>query len=168
MKGMIFIDVEKCVSCKRCQFFCALAHTEAKNIIEALDDPTAESRIQIEEYAGFAVPLQCHHCEGAPCVIACPTGAIKRISMDVPVVVDNDLCVGCQTCTIVCPFGVPRLDRYQGKKMIKCDMCIDRLNQGEEPACVAACHTGALTFRYFDEISLDIKKRKYERLRLID
>ena len=52
--------------------------------------------------------------------------------------------------------------------MIKCDMCIDRLNQGEEPACVAACHTGALTFRYFDEISLDIKKRKYERLRLID
>ncbi len=168
MKGMIFIDVEKCVSCKRCKIFCAAAHTKSKNILKLIDDPTVEPRIKIEKYTGFAVPLQCHHCEGAPCVVACPTGAIKRESMDAPVVVDNNLCVGCQTCVIACPYGVPRLDRYQGKKIIKCDLCIDGLEHGKQPACVYACHTGALTFKTFDEILQGVQKRTTARLRLVE
>jgi len=45
----------------------------------------------------------------------------------------------------VCPFGIIQISR-DGKAMVKCDLCIERTEVGEDPACVAACPTGALEF----------------------
>jgi hypothetical protein len=44
-----------------------------------------------------------------------------------------------------CPFGVPKMDT-ETEKAFRCDMCLSRIENGLEPACVKACATGALQF----------------------
>jgi Fe-S-cluster-containing dehydrogenase component len=61
------------------------------------------------------------------------------------VISDPEICIGCQTCAVACPFGIPQLNPGQGK-IAKCDGCADRVEQGLSPACVLACPTGALRF----------------------
>jgi len=109
------------------------------------------------------VPLQCRHCEDAPCVAVCPTGALHREDEEGPVLIDSELCVGCKMCVVVCPFGVITMSR--DKAIIKCDLCIDRLEQGQEPACVAACPTGALRLEEAAEVAHDARQRLLESIR---
>ena len=66
------------------------------------------------------------------------------------VVVNIDKCIGCGSCVMVCPFGILRLSENTGK-VVKCDMCIDRIEKGEEPICVAQCPKGAIMFGEIDE-----------------
>ena len=82
------------------------------------------------------------HCEDAPCLMACPTGAIAREAGTRVVKVNAELCIGCHSCSIACPFGVPRFGK--DGTMQKCDLCSVRLENGLEPACVRVCPTKAL------------------------
>jgi ferredoxin len=77
-----------------------------------------------------------------------------------PVLLDRQKCNGCRMCELVCPFGVVEISR-DGKAMIKCDLCIERTRAGEEPACVAACPTGALRFVDVD-VDGDVRRRRRE------
>jgi Fe-S-cluster-containing dehydrogenase component len=61
------------------------------------------------------------------------------------VFVDENLCVGCKSCITACPWGAPQWNPEKGK-VVKCDFCIDRIDQGLEPACVAKCVTKCLHF----------------------
>src|SRR5512142_3057744 len=81
----------------------------------------------------------CKHCGNAPCLEACPTGAIFRTEFDT-VVVQQDVCNGCGYCVPACPFGVVEVDLLDGKAH-KCTLCYDRLKVGLEPACAKACPT---------------------------
>ncbi len=86
-----------------------------------------------------SLSVRCQHCDEAPCIQACLTGALARDPLSSLVTVDKERCIGCGTCLLVCPLGVMRLDTGQNK-MVKCDLC-----QGEEiPACVANCPNEAL------------------------
>jgi formate dehydrogenase iron-sulfur subunit len=86
------------------------------------------------------------HCEEPSCVSACLVGGITK-SPEGPVVYDPDKCIGCRYCMLACPFHVPR---YEWGKTVpfmrKCDMCVERLKRGQQPACVEACPNDVLRF----------------------
>ncbi|WP_448204888.1 4Fe-4S dicluster domain-containing protein [Azospirillum sp. sgz302134] len=86
----------------------------------------------------------CKHCHNAPCLEACPTGAIFRTEFDT-VVVQQDICNGCGYCVPACPFGVVDLSPDDGKAH-KCTLCYDRLKGGLEPACAKSCPTDSIRF----------------------
>jgi len=146
MTKIIVVDEKRCLGCRTCEIECALAHSEADGLIDAIHaDERPESRIHVEPLGEFGIPLQCRHCEDAPCMMVCPTEAIHRDEEQGPVLIDNERCIGCKFCVLVCPFGVISLSR-DGKAVIKCDLCIARTELGKEPACVAGCPTGAMQF----------------------
>ncbi|MCK4298015.1 MAG: hypothetical protein KAX80_00705, partial [Planctomycetes bacterium] len=61
---------------------------------------------------------------------------------------------------LACPFGLIRPDRKHA--VLKCDFCIERQEQGEEPACVVACPTGAIQVRALDEVVKEARRKTAE------
>ena len=87
----------------------------------------------------------CLHCEEPGCLYACPApGAIVQYENGI-VDINQDQCIGCQYCVTGCPFDVPRFDK-ETKKVYKCNMCVDRVEAGLEPACVKTCPTHAIAW----------------------
>jgi len=165
MAKAITVDINKCLACKACEIACALAHSRSGVLEEAISEhPTPRSRVAVEAAGEHGVPMQCRHCEDAPCITVCPTKAIARQSPESPVLIDQDLCIGCRFCLVVCPFGVIEFSA-EGKMMVKCDLCIERLTEGLQPACVEACPTKALMF--VDEKDLATDKRRLAARELI-
>ncbi len=96
----------------------------------------------MEEQGYLSFALQCRHCEEAPCLEACITGAMQRDRRTEAVLCDEEKCVGCWMCIMVCPFGVIKRDLESKKVASKCDLCL-----GEDmPVCVQNCPNEALTF----------------------
>lgn len=104
------------------------------------------------------ISTACMHCEDSPCVVGCPTGAITKDDRTGAVMVNKDLCIGCHSCALACPFGVPRYD--QDEKMQKCNLCIERVEAGLEPACVRVCPLGALKFESANKVQ-GLKESKF-------
>jgi Fe-S-cluster-containing dehydrogenase component len=112
------------------------------------------------------LPVICRQCKTAACVDACP---VEAMVCDEHGVVRRRLfrCIGCGSCVRGCPFGaidnelggVPAAfgspERINGHQAAKCDLCADRVadGNGAEPRCVAACPAGAL--RFVDEHEAD-------------
>jgi carbon-monoxide dehydrogenase iron sulfur subunit len=144
-------DYEKCTGCRNCEMACSVFHMGACN-------PTKSAvRIVKWEREGLEVPIVCQQCEDPACADICPVQAISRDADTSAMVVDDDLCVGCQMCIIACPFGAITLDKDR-RQAIKCDLC-----GGVEPWCVRFCEPGALTYKLPSAVSLD-KKRAAGRL----
>ncbi len=151
----ILIDIEKCMGCKSCEIACRVSHSQSKNLYTAIfEERLPQRRIYVEKIEDIPVPFNCRHCEDAPCVIACMTGALFKTE-DGLTMYDESICVGCFMCVMICPFGIINKNRYE-KKIIKCDRCPDR----EIPACVEACPTKALKFKEVEDFSKE-KRKKY-------
>ena len=77
-------------------------------------------------------------------------GAIHKDSLGF-VVVDRDVCDGCQMCMVACPYHAPRFDEETGR-VAKCDGCRDRVKNGLGPICVEACPQRALGFGIYEDL----------------
>jgi DMSO reductase anchor subunit/ferredoxin len=78
------------------------------------------------------------------CAGVCPTDAYE-LREDGIVFLDTTKCMGCGYCAWACPYGGPQYDADAGH-MSKCDFCVDHLEQGLPPACVAACPLRVLDY----------------------
>jgi anaerobic dimethyl sulfoxide reductase subunit B (iron-sulfur subunit) len=158
-----YLDIDRCTGCFACTVACM-----DQNDIEVRDEPMAWRQVFALETGAFPeahlryVSLACMHCEDAPCVFACPTGALRKEAPTGVVRVEGDLCIGCHSCSIACPFGVPRYG--SDGKMQKCDLCEERLKHGLEPACVRVCPTRALRYGSANELGLLVERTAAERL----
>jgi len=160
MKGIIVVKVDRCLGCKSCEIACAVERSQSKILTDAIHEhPSPAVGIWVEKGNTFVTPLQCRQCEEAPCLTVCPTHALHRDDRQSPVLIDGGLCVGCQLCVLACPFGVIRMDDDL-HAIIKCDQCSQRVSDGEAPACVASCQTGALEFKRIEDV-LQEKKEAY-------
>jgi formate dehydrogenase iron-sulfur subunit len=99
----------------------------------------------------------CKHCSPAPCLEACPTGAIFRTEFDT-VVVQQDIGNGCGYCVPACPFGVVDVSLEDGKAH-KCTLCYDRLKGGLEPARAKSCPTDSIQFGELEELHARAHRR---------
>jgi len=142
----VFIDAERCTACKTCEISCAVEHSQTKNLITAVfESPRPQIRIHVEKANGHSFPVRCLHCQDAVCITACPTGAMAREPDFGAVQVNEDKCMGCFMCAMVCPFGAISA-HSAGNVAVKCDFCTLRQKEGLMPACVEGCPTDALVF----------------------
>ncbi len=160
---MVYINPEKCMGCKSCEIACAIEHSLSKNLFEAIfESPLPKARTKVIVADLFNVPMRCQHCEDAPCINVCPTGAITKTPEGF-ISLKTEKCIGCLMCVLACPFGHPRYES-EYKSVLKCGFCADRVREGRLPACVEACPTGALLFGTVEEIMDEVKKESAERL----
>jgi len=164
----LVIDLDTCVGCHACAVACKSWNTGGLygplgdvDPYGSAPDGTWLNRIHSYEVdddnAGRTVhfPKSCLHCENAACVTVCPTGASYKRVDDGVVLVDEDLCIGCQLCAWACPYGAREFDHLSGV-MKKCTLCADRIDNGDPdtrdalPACVNACPTSA---RHFGDLA---------------
>jgi carbon-monoxide dehydrogenase iron sulfur subunit len=158
MDKTLIVDIRKCLACKSCEIACAVEHSRSKTLEGALaESPRPQKMVEVEAAGEFAVPIQCRHCEDAPCIPVCPTAAINRRDENGPVIIEQDRCIGCKFCLIVCPFGVIDMSR-NGRAAIKCDLCLGRAAEGLEPACVESCPTRALKLSDVKQFAAERRK----------
>jgi carbon-monoxide dehydrogenase iron sulfur subunit len=138
----IYVREEVCIGCRLCEIFCIVQNSKSKKIIKVFKSefPRPLPRIMVEEKGPVSFALQCRHCDDAPCIDACITGAMSTERG--VVVCDESRCVGCWMCIMVCPYGVIKRDLTSGKLASKCNLCSNL----EVPACVSHCPNGALTY----------------------
>ena len=142
MKRYIDLDLEKCSACGAC----AVACMDQNDIDIQTEIPFRHvfmaGKNGIHGKEPIYASLACMHCSDAPCVISCPVGCLSKDGDTGFTLYDNTNCIGCHSCAMACPFGVPSFNRMG--KMQKCDGCIERQLHGMEPACTRVCPTGAL------------------------
>jgi len=131
-----------CAACRRCEAACSTMREGAAQ--------PSRSRIFIDRRYqealwadGQFIGQTCRQCEDAPCLRACPVGAIKVDEKTKARYVDLKKCEGLGNCERACPFQVINYFEDE-RKARKCDLC------DGEPACVKQCPTTALRYVKWD------------------
>jgi len=140
------VDLDACSGCKACVTACG-----ALNGLEASEHWRDVGALvgTADRAVTQAVTTACHHCVDPGCLSGCPVDAYEKDPVTGIVRHLDDQCIGCRYCTLTCPYEVPQYSTDLGI-VRKCDMCHDRLTEGEAPACVQACPTRAIAIRVVD------------------
>jgi formate dehydrogenase iron-sulfur subunit len=157
MKPAILTDLTRCIGCSACVMACK----EINGLPEGeTDELSSDTWCAVSREGDHWVRRQCMHCLDPACVAVCPVGALHKTA-EGPVVYDESRCIGCRYCMVGCPFGVPRYEWDNPLPRVqKCILCFEkRVSKGEQPACTAACPTGAIVFGDRDELILEAKER---------
>jgi len=165
----VLVDTTKCIGCRGCEFACAEANGLPEPDANAQPTPvrqtsttqwTAVQGHQVADRQIF-VKRQCLHCLQPACASACLTKALHK-TPDGPVTWNGNKCMGCRYCMVSCPFDVPKFEYHSAVPRIqKCQFCTTRVAAGEQPACVASCRFGALTFGRRGNLLDEARRRIY-------
>ncbi|NQD35769.1 cyclic nucleotide-binding domain-containing protein [Permianibacter sp. IMCC34836] len=140
----MLVNTDRCTGCDECIRACADAHDGNSRFVR--EGP---------KYENLLVANACMHCHDPVCMIGCPTGAIQREADQGYVHIQDDICIGCATCSNSCPYNNIRMTTIRDRsgaiyldesrapilKATKCDFC---MNQLVSPACQNACPHDAL------------------------
>ena len=133
---------ENCISCRYCEVACTMVHSLSQDPVKAYKLEGLLPRATVEVKGAVSLSLMCRHCKHPFCFDSCISGAIQ-VDQSGQVHLDEDKCVACWNCVLVCPFGAayPYI-KEEKRHSFKCDLCGDR----GFPACVAACPNRALVY----------------------
>ncbi|WP_019241137.1 MULTISPECIES: 4Fe-4S dicluster domain-containing protein [Bacillus] len=135
------INMDRCIGCNACTISCKSFYDLEPSINRRF------VRESDEMLTGTAkrcyISTACNHCDEPACAKACPTGAYTKLENGI-VKHDQERCIGCQMCATACPYEVPQFDTVK-KKMDKCSMCSDRIDEGEDTICVSSCPMEAIS-----------------------
>jgi Fe-S-cluster-containing dehydrogenase component len=153
----LIVNTEDCVGCNACEVACKQEHNlpvGPRWIRVYPDSPREiEGKLQLRY-----IVTHCLHCRRPRCKDVCPVEAIAKRE-DGIVSIDQELCIGCKDCIEACPLGVMQFDPEKEVAQ-KCDLCVDRLDRGLEPACVAACPSHCIYFGDIREIIEKLARKK--------
>ncbi|TAJ90151.1 4Fe-4S dicluster domain-containing protein [bacterium] len=176
--GMV-IDLNTCIGCNACTIACKAEHATPAGIFWG--------KVLEKEVGKFPaarrifLPVLCNHCKNPICLEVCPTGATYKRE-DGIVLIDYNMCIGCRSCIEACPYG-PRAfyegdgAYYSGMEtlfeqakqdapegvVMKCNFCVDRVDQGLDPACVQTCPTECRVFGDLDDPQSKVSRLVAER-----
>ena len=171
----LVIDLKRCIGCHSCSIACKAENGTPPGVWW--------SKVLTKEKGAYPsttisyVPLMCMQCKNAACVDVCPTGASYKRPNGI-VAVDSDKCMGCKYCEVACPYGartVTQIKPYYSRHGLtpyeavmyrkhkvgvveKCNLCMERVERGEEPACVATCPGYARHFGDLDDPNSNVSK----------
>ncbi len=176
--GMV-INKSRCTGCRTCVLACKMQNNVPMGINwNRIDNDGARPdgcQGTYPDVTRNVYPVACQHCESAPCVDNCPTGASYKDEMG-RVLVNYDACIGCETCIQSCPYGVRTMNEAEpvrdpdfnygdwrvpvrpGNVVEKCTLCKERTDESEKPMCVVCCPMKARVFGDLDDPESEASK----------
>lgn len=149
-----YFNSDVCTGCKTCQVACKETYglptdTLWRKVYNYQGgsweyDETTQIYSPVDVF-GYFVSIACNHCAAPACISVCPVAAVSKDPDTGLVSIDEELCIGCNSCETACPYGAPSLWEEKGI-YTKCDACADAVAEGSLPVCVAGCPMRALDF----------------------
>ena len=139
----LYFQGDLCMGCHACEVACKMEHHLPVGVNRARIVTAGPTLVKGKLELNFQ-RIRCMHCSDSPCVEACPSNAIYR-RPDGIVIIDKSLCTGCRSCAVACPQGA--VDFHPDSQIAEiCDLCCNRLDEGNLPFCLKHCMSGALFF----------------------
>ena len=136
----VYVNEKWCLGCHLCEYYCAFAETNEKDMARALKDIKINPKINIEEKDGVSFAVSCRHCKEPLCVKACISGAMGITNGVISI--NREKCVSCYTCILSCPYGA--VSPSEDGAVQKCELCVKTVSG--TPVCVKGCPNGAIVF----------------------
>ena len=150
---VLLYNPERCTGCRFCEIACAYYHFKEITLEKA------HLHITFNEEKGLFEATYCQHCDEPLCVAACPSGAVTKDPETGWVKINPIRCIGCRTCTFICPLSVPWFNEERHISM-KCDFC------DGDPQCAKVCSPQAIrvvtreeAWRFNEETYLEVLTR---------
>ena len=177
--GMV-INLKRCIGCDTCTMVCKATNATSRGVVwnRVLKYETGKYPCSRQHF----LPVTCMQCEEPECQKVCPTGAtIKR--EDGIIVIDSAKCMGCRYCMVACPYAARYFldklhpnypqhvtsyekvnwEKYELGTVEKCNFCVERIERGLQPACIASCPTSARFFGDLDDPDSEVSKLVREK-----
>lgn len=152
----IVTDLNRCVGCLACMVACKAVNETPigayRNKILRIGPTIKENATRSSDVEMYYLSVQCQHCANPECVTVCPTSASFKAE-DGTIQIDEELCIGCQSCMTACPYGARYLNEDLGVVQ-KCSLCADIISEGGLPQCVSQCGGRA---RFFGDLDNGIE-----------